>query len=61
MPNFSGIWSRPYFGVDPPISGTGPLSNRPGIQRIIVGDYTNPILKPHAAEVVKKLGEMELY
>src|SRR5215831_11239914 len=26
----------------------------------LVGDYTNPILKPHAAEVVKKKGEMEL-
>jgi hypothetical protein len=26
----------------------------------LVGDYTNPILKPHAAEVVKKHGEIEL-
>jgi hypothetical protein len=26
----------------------------------LVGDYTNPILKPYAAEVVKKKGEMEL-
>jgi hypothetical protein len=26
----------------------------------LVGDYTNPILKPEAAEVVKKHGEMEL-
>jgi hypothetical protein len=26
----------------------------------LVGDYTNPILKPHAAEAVKKKGEMEL-
>ena len=25
----------------------------------LVGDYTNPILKPQAAEVVKKKGEME--
>ena len=25
----------------------------------LVGDYTNPILKPHAAQVVKKKGEME--
>jgi hypothetical protein len=24
----------------------------------LVGDYTNPILKPHAAEVVKKHGEI---
>jgi hypothetical protein len=27
---------------------------------LLVGDYTNPILKPQAAEVVKKKGEMEL-
>jgi len=26
----------------------------------LVGDYTNPILKPHAAEAVRKKGEMEL-
>src|SRR5215471_19612498 len=26
----------------------------------LVGDYTNPILKPQAAEAVKKKGEMEL-
>jgi hypothetical protein len=26
-----------------------------------VGDYTNPILTPQAAESVKKRGEMELY
>jgi hypothetical protein len=26
----------------------------------LVGDYTNPILKPQAAEIVKKHGEMEL-
>ena len=25
-----------------------------------VGDYTNPILKPHTAEIVKKHGEIEL-
>jgi hypothetical protein len=27
---------------------------------LLVGDYSNPILKPQAAEVVKKHGEMEL-
>jgi hypothetical protein len=26
----------------------------------VVGDFTNPILRPHAAEVVKKNGELEL-
>jgi hypothetical protein len=60
IPDFSGIWSRPYFGVDPPISGPGPVISRPGIVLRLVGDYTNPILKPHAAEAVKKLAETEL-
>jgi len=26
----------------------------------VVGDFTNPVLRPHAAEVVKKNGELEL-
>jgi hypothetical protein len=48
IPNFSGIWSSRYFGVDPPISGPGPVLSRPGIRGRNVGDYSNPILKPHA-------------
>jgi hypothetical protein len=60
IPDFSGIWNNRYFGVDPPISGPGPVMSRLGIRGQIVGDYTNPILKPHAAEAVKKLAEMEL-
>jgi hypothetical protein len=71
IPDFSGIWSHPYFpGFEPPASGPGPVTNRVrlrggpqrgvGDPRQLVGDYTNPILKPEAAEVVKKHGEMEL-
>jgi hypothetical protein len=60
VPDLSGIWSRPYFGVEPPISGPGPVMARPGNRGRIVGDYTNPILKPHAAEAVRKHGEIEV-
>jgi hypothetical protein len=60
VPHLSGIWVVPYFGVDAPLSGPGPVVSRPGIVGRIVGDYTNPILKPHAAAAVKKLAEMEL-
>jgi hypothetical protein len=71
IPDFSGIWSHPYWpGFEPPASGPGPVTNRlrlrggpqrgVGDPRQLVGDYTNPILKPQAAEVVKKHGEMEL-
>src|SRR5438270_220641 len=57
--------------MDPalPASGPGPLTNlrRPtddhtpnggGDPLPLVGDYMSPILKPHAAEVVKKAGEL---
>jgi hypothetical protein len=71
IPNFSGVWSHPYWpGFEPPASGPGPITNRSrllvGPQRGVgnpiqlVGDYTNPILKPEAAGVVKKQGENEL-
>jgi hypothetical protein len=71
IPDFSGLWSHPYFpGFEPPASGPGPVSNRSrlgaGPQRgasdptQLVGDYTNPILKPQAAEAVKRQGEIEL-
>ena len=70
-PVFSGIWGHPYWpGFEPPASGPGPVVNKSrlpgGPQRGVshpdqfVGDYTNPILKPQAAEVVKKHGEIEL-
>ena len=46
------------------ISGPGPVVNtkrtRTGTSdaALLVGDYTNPILKPAAAEIVKKRGEI---
>jgi hypothetical protein len=69
IPDFSGIWRHPSLpGYEPPASGPGPVTNRvrrrgpsqPGVSNYdrLVGDYTNPILKPHAAEIVKKFGEI---
>jgi hypothetical protein len=52
IPDFSGVWTKPYIGVGPPLSGPGPVRYRS--RAIALGDYTNPILKPEAAEVVKK-------
>jgi hypothetical protein len=67
IPDFSGVWTHPYWpGFDPPLSGSGPVVNRSrmpngvGNSNQLVGDYTNPILKPLAAEVVKKHGEISL-
>jgi hypothetical protein len=68
MPDFSGIWrhgSLPAF--IPPASGPGPVTNRSRRQdngqsdyASLVGDYSNPILQPWAAEVVKKEGQLSL-
>jgi hypothetical protein len=67
VPDFSGIWVHPTLpGFEAPPSGPGPVRNlsrtRNGVGNFnqLVGDYTNPILKPQAAEIVKKHGEMSL-
>jgi hypothetical protein len=70
IPDFSGTWGRNAFNFETPSSGRGPISN---LRRVgkdastpttgggdpipLVGDYMNPILKPHAAEIVKRMGE----
>ena len=67
IPDFSGVWTHPFWpGFDPPLSGPGPVVNKSrlpngvGNSDQLVGDYTNPILKPEAAEIVKKHGEISL-
>jgi hypothetical protein len=65
IPDLSGIWGRDWFTFEPPSSGPGPIVSklrRPDGTLIhsAVGDYTNPILKPQAAEVVRKHGELGL-
>jgi hypothetical protein len=65
IPDFSGIWLHSN-GYEPLPSGPTSLVNRSrrpdgagnGLQ--LVGDYTNPILNPEAAEVVKRHGEIAL-
>jgi hypothetical protein len=68
-PDFSGRWQRNTMDPELPPSGPGPLVNlrRPmddhtpnggGDPLPLVGDYMNPILKPNAAEVVRKAGEL---
>jgi hypothetical protein len=71
IPDFSGVWRHPSLpGFEPPASGPGPVVNKvrrrgprqPGASNYdqLVGDDTNPILKPHAAAIVKKYGELSL-
>src|SRR5882672_4472458 len=68
VPDFSGIWNHGTLPwLIPPASGPGPVTNRVRRQDngasdygALVGDYTNPILQPWAADVVKKKGELSL-
>jgi hypothetical protein len=66
IPDFSGLWARHSLGFEIPSSGAGPILNRirnpdgTSNNNMVVGDYTNPILKPAAAQRVRALGEMSL-
>src|SRR6267154_2304922 len=61
---FTGMWARNAFNFEPIPGQPAPLVN---LKRIadgtgdagqLVGDYNNPILKPEAAEIVRKKGEV---
>ena len=66
IPDLSGMWSHPWLpGYEPLASGPTSLMNRSRVGGVsnplqLVGDYTNPILKPEAAEIVRKHGEMSI-
>jgi hypothetical protein len=65
IPDFSGTWAHfTWPDVEPPLTGPGPVTNRSrqaGVSNSyqLVGDYSNAILKPEAAEIVKRQDEME--
>jgi hypothetical protein len=74
IPDFSGQWGRDMLFFEPPSTGPGPIVNAvrkadgtrdlqaPCCAIVVeggwVGDYTNPILKPEAAEAVKKYRDL---
>src|SRR5262245_66300011 len=66
LPDVSGVWHRWLRpGLGPPASGPGPITNRSRVNGVsnynqLVGDYTNPILKPEAAAIVKEHGDASL-
>jgi hypothetical protein len=66
VPDLSGIWAHANPGFEPLASGPTSLINRSrrpngtGDGLKLAGDYTNPILKPDAAAVVKKHGDLGL-
>jgi hypothetical protein len=66
VPDFEGVWNHPSLPwFEPLASGPRPVTNRSrknGVSNYdqLVGDYTNPILQPWAADVVKKFGDVSL-
>jgi len=66
VPDFSGLWTHMSLpGFEPLASGPRPVLNRSrqnGVSNYnqLVGDYTNPILKPQAAATIKQFGELSM-
>ena len=65
-PDFSGLWGRNAFDIEPAAAGPRPMTN---LRRMpdgtqdndaLVGDYRNPVLKPEAAEAVRERGAISL-
>jgi hypothetical protein len=74
-PDLSGQWGRDLLFFEPPPSGPGPViaEERKADGTVVVlnpccfpstgwwlGDHTSPILKPEAAEAVRKFGDLAL-
>lgn len=67
IPDLTGTWGRNALFLEQPLSGSGPVTFRlrtpigtMDFYKGYIGDYTNPILKPEAAAVIKKLGDVSL-
>jgi hypothetical protein len=66
IPDFTGLWWHPSLpGLEPLASGPTSLTNRTRRNGVsdynqLVGDYTNPILQPWAADIVKKFGDQSI-
>jgi hypothetical protein len=58
VPDLSGVWGRNTIDFTAPDTGKGPVKNISGSRNIMVGDYKDPMLKPWAAEIIKRNGEI---
>ena len=57
-PDLSGTWAREYLFFGSPDMGPGPIRTK--VRRQLVGDDSNPMLKPEAAAILKQRGEITL-
>ncbi|HEX5280249.1 MAG TPA: hypothetical protein VFW28_09225 [Micropepsaceae bacterium] len=66
IPDFSGAWAHPSLGFGPPLAGPGPVRNLSRLPSgagnfdLLVGDSRSPILRPEAAEIVRRRGELSM-
>jgi hypothetical protein len=65
IPDLSGAWGHNFLLFEPPSAGPGPVVTKlhtpaGSLMFNAVGDHTNPILTPAAAEVVKRHADREL-
>jgi hypothetical protein len=64
IPDLSGFWGRNSLPYETPSTGLGPVENASRLssgardRTMLVGDTTNPILTPQAAQIVKRFGEI---
>jgi hypothetical protein len=58
IPDLSGVWGRNTIDYAAPATGKGPVKNISGSRNVMVGDYNDPMLKPWAADMIKRNGEI---
>ncbi len=58
IPDFSGVWGRNTIDYTAPDHGKGPVQNISGSRNIMIGDFHDPMLKPWAAEIVRRNGDI---
>ena len=64
LPDFSGLWGRNAFNFEPLPTGPKPVTNLERLpdgtanRTVLVGDHTNPLLRPGPAKMIEQLGEM---
>lgn len=56
VPDFSGLWAHPSVGWEMPVSGPGGVRHKEGFtgSARLIGDDTNPVLKPATAETIRR-------
>jgi hypothetical protein len=62
LPDFSGLWAHPNVGWEYPVSGPGPVRHKEGAtgSALLVGDDSNPVLKPDTAAIIRRNSQISL-